>query len=72
MKKQGGGTVLGSVLDWRQLLVNWSVPCPACRQVGILRTEEEHHYECRHCGDTFDIRNALSTANALLPLGDPT
>jgi rubredoxin len=44
--------------DWRQFLLNWTFPCPSCRQVGILRTDREFQYECRHCGDIFDIRDA--------------
>jgi hypothetical protein len=53
----------GGVLDWRQLLLNWSVPCPSCHQVGILRTDQEFRYLCRHCGDDFDIREGISKAS---------
>jgi len=56
-------TGFGDALDWRQLLVNWSFPCPSCRQVGILRTDREFHYQCRHCGETFDIREPSTRAS---------
>ena len=52
--------------DWRELLRNWSVPCPTCRQVGILRTDRECIYQCRHCGHVFDIRLVSFAQNSEL------
>jgi rubredoxin len=49
---------LAPVQDWKELLRNWSLPCPACRQVGILRTERDLWYTCRHCGYLFSIEEA--------------
>ncbi len=49
---------LAPAQDWKELLLNWSLPCPACGQVGILRTERESWYTCRHCGYVFTIEEA--------------
>jgi hypothetical protein len=45
--------------DWRELLINWSLPCPACAHVGILRTETESWYQCQHCGHHFSLERGL-------------
>jgi rubredoxin len=49
---------LAPAQDWKELLLNWSFPCPACGQVGILRTERESWYMCRHCGYVFSVEQA--------------
>ena len=49
--------------DWKELLINWSFPCPACGQIGILRTETESWYQCRHCGHDFGIERGLLREN---------
>ena len=56
-------STLAFAYDWRELLVNWSFPCPACGLVGILRTERESWYQCRHCGYTFGIERGLAKEN---------
>jgi predicted SprT family Zn-dependent metalloprotease len=72
MKEQGRGGVIPHVPDWRQLLLNWSFPCPRCRQIGLIRSEEEFHYECRHCAAIFDIRDPAGALNTLQPVGNAT
>jgi len=49
---------ISSGQHWNELMRHWSFPCPACRQVGILRTERESWYACRYCEYAFGIEAA--------------